>query len=39
MAMEALQREGFALPRPWQQALSEYVRTILPRVMSAQSER
>jgi len=28
MAMEALQRGGFALPRPWQEAVADYVRTV-----------
>lgn len=30
MDMEALRRAGFTLPRPWQEALAEYVRTLLP---------
>jgi dTDP-4-dehydrorhamnose reductase len=28
MEMEALRRAGFALPRPWQEALADYVRTV-----------
>jgi dTDP-4-dehydrorhamnose reductase len=28
MEMAALQRAGFALPRPWQEALADYVRTV-----------
>jgi dTDP-4-dehydrorhamnose reductase len=28
MDMQALRRGGFALPRPWQEALAEYVRTL-----------
>jgi dTDP-4-dehydrorhamnose reductase len=28
MKMEALQQAGFALPRPWQEALADYVRTL-----------
>jgi dTDP-4-dehydrorhamnose reductase len=27
MEMEALRRAGFAFPRPWQEALAEYVRS------------
>jgi len=30
MEMAALKRAGFALPRPWQEALAEYVRTLFP---------
>jgi len=29
MAMDALQQAGFALPRPWQDALAEYVTTMM----------
>jgi dTDP-4-dehydrorhamnose reductase len=29
MEMRALERAGFSLPRPWQEALAEYVRTLL----------
>jgi len=28
MAMEALRRGGFALPRPWQEALADYVSSL-----------
>jgi dTDP-4-dehydrorhamnose reductase len=28
LAMEALQRGGFSLPRPWQESLADYVRTV-----------
>lgn len=28
MEMEALQRAGFALPRPWKEALAEYIHTL-----------
>ena len=28
LAMEALQRGGFSLPRPWQESLADYVRTM-----------
>jgi len=28
MEMEALRRAGFTLPRPWQEALADYVRTV-----------
>ena len=28
MRMEALQRGGFALPRPWQEALADYIQTL-----------
>jgi dTDP-4-dehydrorhamnose reductase len=28
MEMEALRRAGFALPRPWQEALADYVLTV-----------
>jgi dTDP-4-dehydrorhamnose reductase len=31
MEMKALQQAGFGLPRPWPEALAEYVSTILPR--------
>jgi dTDP-4-dehydrorhamnose reductase len=30
MEMQALDKAGFALPRPWQAALAEYLKTILP---------
>jgi dTDP-4-dehydrorhamnose reductase len=30
MAMDALERAGFALPRPWQDALAEYVGSLPP---------
>ncbi len=30
MAMDALKQAGFALPRPWQEALAEYIRTLPP---------
>lgn len=32
MQMEALQRGGFALPRPWQEALADYVNSLSGRV-------
>jgi dTDP-4-dehydrorhamnose reductase len=28
LAMEALQRGGFSLPRPWQESLADYMRTV-----------
>jgi dTDP-4-dehydrorhamnose reductase len=30
MAMNALEQAGFARPRPWQEALAEYVKSLLP---------
>lgn len=41
MDMEALKREGFAPPPPWQEALAEYIRALghLPRVAAEPSHR
>jgi dTDP-4-dehydrorhamnose reductase len=38
MAMEALQKAGFALPRPWPEALAEYIRA-LPLLLPMGSDR
>ena len=37
MEMAALQRSGFRPPRPWQEALEEYVLKLLPSLRSPQS--